>query len=208
MHAKFVAVPTLEFNFAGVQSQSPLTALKRQDSNITLTSGLNFGPGLNPSNTGNVGNEFHVADFSTGSNLQSAIDNNDYLTFAVQPVAGMVMYADSVSFSLCAPRQRFGDRLRCYVQRRRFHGRPANCIRTSRHDRSRQHARPRRSDDRLATDRQFRRVPSVWRERSQRPSTARTLLPPRCVLGLLPCLVPPSTPPVPLPYKATSITSR
>ena len=39
-----------------LQSQAPLTALKRQDANITLSSGLNFGPSLNASNTGNAGN--------------------------------------------------------------------------------------------------------------------------------------------------------
>jgi arylsulfatase A-like enzyme len=100
MTAKFISVPTIEFNFTGVQDGAPLTALKRQDANAVLTSGLNFGSGVVPAVTDNVGNEFHVAGFSTGSDLQSAIDNNDYLTFTVQPVAGMVMYTDSVSFSL------------------------------------------------------------------------------------------------------------
>jgi hypothetical protein len=100
MSAKFISVPTLEFNFAGVQDGAPLTALKRQDANAVLTSGLSFGSGVAPAGANNVGNEFHVAGFSSGANLQSAIDNNDYLTFAVQPVAGMVMYPDSVSFSL------------------------------------------------------------------------------------------------------------
>jgi arylsulfatase A-like enzyme len=100
LSAQFKALSTLEFNFAGVQDGAPLTDLKRQDSSVVLTQGLSFASGVAPAGINNAGNEFHVAGFSTGANLQSAIDNNDYLTFAVQPVAGMVMYPDSVSFSL------------------------------------------------------------------------------------------------------------
>jgi arylsulfatase A-like enzyme len=100
LSAKFVGVPTLEFNFAGVQSQAPLTALKRQDANISLTSGLNFGLGLNASSSNNAGNEFNVAGFSTGNTQQSALTGNDYLTYSVQPVTGMTMFPDSVSFTL------------------------------------------------------------------------------------------------------------
>ncbi|HEX5471475.1 MAG TPA: PEP-CTERM sorting domain-containing protein [Lacipirellulaceae bacterium] len=100
LSAKFVAVPSLEFDFAGVQSQAPLTALKRQDASVSLTSGLNFGPGLSASNVNNTGNEFNVAGFSTGTSEQSALDGNDYLTFSVQPISGMAMYLDSASFTL------------------------------------------------------------------------------------------------------------
>ncbi len=93
-------MPTLEFDFNGVQNQTPLTALKRQDANITLTSGLNFGIGLSPSNSNNAGNEFNAAGFSTGATQQSALDGNDYLTFSVQAITGMAMYPDSASFTL------------------------------------------------------------------------------------------------------------
>jgi hypothetical protein len=98
--AQFKALPTLDFNFAGVQNGAPLTALKRQDQNIVLSSGLNFGPGVSGSGTNNVGNEFNVAGFSTGTTAQSAIDNSDYLTFTVQPIAGMAMTPSSVHFTL------------------------------------------------------------------------------------------------------------
>lgn len=100
LNAKFVAAPTLEFNFGGVQNQTPLTALKRQDPSIVLSSGLNYGPGLNATNSNNVGNELNVAGFSTGTTQQSALTANDYLTFTVQPIAGMAMYPDSVNFTL------------------------------------------------------------------------------------------------------------
>jgi arylsulfatase A-like enzyme len=100
LDAKFVGVPSLEFNFTGVQSQAPLTALKRKDASVSLTSGLNFGPGLTASNTGNVGNEFNAAGFATGSTQQSALTGNDYLTFTVQSITGMTMIPDSVSFTL------------------------------------------------------------------------------------------------------------
>lgn len=100
LSAKFMAVSSLEFNFAGVQNQAPLTALKRQDASISLTSGLNYGPGLNASSTGNAGNEFNVAGFATGATQQSALTGDDYLTFSVQSVTGMTMIPDSVSFTL------------------------------------------------------------------------------------------------------------
>ncbi len=104
INARFVAVPTLEFDFAGVQDNAPLTELRRQHNSLTLTAGLDFGPGTAPRSPGggggNAGNEFHVAGFSTGSTLQSAIDGNDYLSFTVQAVTGIALLPDSVSFTL------------------------------------------------------------------------------------------------------------
>jgi hypothetical protein len=100
MTAKFVATPTLEFNFSGVQNQTPLTSLKRQDASITLVSGLNYGSGLNASTNNNAGNELNVAGFTVGGTQQAAVTANDYMTFTVQPIAGMAMYTDSVHFTL------------------------------------------------------------------------------------------------------------
>ncbi len=100
LNARFVAVPTLEFDFTGVQDNAPLTALRRQHSSVALAGGLDFGAGVGPRGANNAGNEFHVAGFSTGGTLQSAIDNDDYLTFSVQAITGMAMYPDSVSFTL------------------------------------------------------------------------------------------------------------
>lgn len=100
LSAKFVGVPTLEFNFAGVQNPSNLMALKRTDANLTPLSGLHLGAGLNASSIGNAGNEFNVAGFSTTNTLQSAITGNDYMSFTLQSIAGMAMFPDSVSFSL------------------------------------------------------------------------------------------------------------
>jgi arylsulfatase A-like enzyme len=98
--AKFVSVPTLEFNFAGVQDNAPLTDLKRTSANLTLNSGLDFGPGVAASGVNNAGNELNMAGFSNGSTLQSAIDGNDYVSFTVQAVPGMTMFTDTVSFTL------------------------------------------------------------------------------------------------------------
>jgi len=97
--ARFVAIPTLEFNFAGMQDGGPLTALKRANAKLALAAGLNFGPGVAPSGVNNAGNEFNVVGFSTGATLQSALDGDDYLSFAVQSVPGMAVYPDSVSFT-------------------------------------------------------------------------------------------------------------
>ncbi len=95
-----MAVPTLEFDFTGVQDGAPLTALKRTDASLSLAAGLSFGPGVAPRGVNDAGNEFHVAGFSTGATLQSALDGDDYLSFAVQSVTGIAMYPDSVSFTL------------------------------------------------------------------------------------------------------------
>jgi arylsulfatase A-like enzyme len=100
LSARFVAVPTLEFDFAGVQDAAPLTALRRSDANLALSAGLTFGPGTAPRGSGNAGAEFNVAGLSTGGTLQSAIDGGDYLAFAVQPVQGMAVYPDSASFTM------------------------------------------------------------------------------------------------------------
>lgn len=100
LNGRFLAVPTLEFNFTGVQNDAPLTSLKRQDAGVTLTSGLDFGPGLVPAGSGNASDAFNVTGFSTGSTLQSAIEGDDLLTFTVQPVQGLAMYPDSVSFTM------------------------------------------------------------------------------------------------------------
>jgi hypothetical protein len=74
--------------------------LKRSDDNLLVSTGLSFGPGVSPRGANNAGNEFHVAGFSTGSTLQSSLLANDYLAFAIQPVEGLAMYSDSVSFTL------------------------------------------------------------------------------------------------------------
>jgi arylsulfatase A-like enzyme len=100
VNARFVAVPTLKFDFTGVQDNAPLTALRRQHASLALAAGLDFGPGIAAAGTGNAGDEFHVAGFSTGSTLGSAIDGDDYLSFSVQPITGMAMLPDSVSFTL------------------------------------------------------------------------------------------------------------
>ncbi len=100
LNGRVVGAPTLEFNFNGVQDGAPLTALKRTDSNMTLTSGLSFGPGVSPSGTNNAGSEFNIAGFSTSPTQQSALDGDDYVSFSVQAITGMAMIPDSASFTL------------------------------------------------------------------------------------------------------------
>ena len=48
LSGQFKAMPTLEFNFSGIQNAVPLTALKRTDANLVLSAGLNFGSGVSP----------------------------------------------------------------------------------------------------------------------------------------------------------------
>ncbi|BBO33328.1 sulfatase-like hydrolase/transferase [Lacipirellula parvula] len=100
LNARFVGIPTLEFNLAQPNNGAPLTALKRSDSHLELAAGLARGPGLSTPNGGNAPNELGVTGFSSGASLQSAIDGGDYLSFAVRPIEGMAMFPDSVTFSL------------------------------------------------------------------------------------------------------------
>lgn len=97
LNARFIGVQTLEFNLAGAQAGAPITALKRQDARMTLTSGLTAGMGLSPIASTD---ELQLAGFSTGANQSDAIAGDQYLSFSVQPVQGMAMFADSVNFSL------------------------------------------------------------------------------------------------------------
>lgn len=98
INARFVSVPTLEFDFSGVQNDAPLTALRRHHSGLILSAGLDLGPGV--ALRSDAENEFHVGGFSTGDTLQSAIDGENYLSFSVQAAPGMAMFPDSVRFSL------------------------------------------------------------------------------------------------------------
>jgi hypothetical protein len=66
---------------------------------LQLAGGLTPGPGLS-TQSGDSGNELAVAEFASGAALQSAIDGGDYLSFAVQPIEGIAMYPDSVTFEL------------------------------------------------------------------------------------------------------------
>lgn len=99
LSARFIGVPTLEFDFAQSQNSTPLTALKRADSRLQLTAGLHPGLGLSASSGGSSGNQPSVVGFSSGASLQSAIDGADYLSFAVQSIEGMTMIPDSVTFT-------------------------------------------------------------------------------------------------------------
>ena len=99
MSARFVGIPTLEFDFAQAQNGTPLTALKRTESKLQLTGGIVPGSGLS-AQTGDSGDELAFTGFSSAASLYSAIDGGDYLSFAVQPIEGMAMYPDSVSFTL------------------------------------------------------------------------------------------------------------
>ena len=100
LNARIVAAPSFSFDFSGVQDDAPLTSVGIANENLEVTQGFDFGPGTTASGSNGAGNEFNVAEWSTGATLQTAVDNDDYVSFAVQPVAGMTMVLDSVSFNL------------------------------------------------------------------------------------------------------------
>ncbi|WP_419194318.1 glycosyl hydrolase [Novipirellula herctigrandis] len=95
-----VVVNALDFNFQGVQDDAPLTQTSTLSPALELVSGLDFGAGLSPRGAANNGNEFNVMGFSTGTTWGDAAAANDYLTFTVDPVPGLSMLLDDVTFEL------------------------------------------------------------------------------------------------------------
>ncbi len=100
------AVDAIDFDFTGVQDDAPLTQTSVLHPNLTLVSGLDYGPSTQPRSAGpdgltstDAGNEFNAGGFDTAS-LVAAIAAEDYLTFTVQPVAGFEMTLRSVTFNL------------------------------------------------------------------------------------------------------------
>lgn len=100
------AVDAIDFDFSGVQDIAPLTQTSFLHPNMTLVSGLEFGPSAQPRSAGpdgststDAGDEFNAGGFDADS-LAAAIAAEDYLTFSVQPVAGFEMILGSVSFDL------------------------------------------------------------------------------------------------------------
>ena len=93
-------VEAIEFDFTGVQDDAPLNQTSTLTDGLELVSGLDFGPGVNPRNAANNGNEFNVAGFRADTNLDAASNNGDYLTFTIKPVEGLAMLIEDVSIDL------------------------------------------------------------------------------------------------------------
>jgi len=93
-------VNAIDFDFPGVQDDAPLTQTSTLAAGLELVSGLDFGPGLQPRNSANAGNEFNVSGFTTVNDWSSASANQDYLTFTVAPVPGLAIKLQDVSVEL------------------------------------------------------------------------------------------------------------
>jgi len=93
-------VDALDFDFSGVQDDAPLTQTSNLNDALQIVSGLDFGPGLQPRNASNDGDEFNVSGFTTVNNWTSAAANQDYLTFTVAPVEGLAIKLENVSVEL------------------------------------------------------------------------------------------------------------
>ncbi len=120
--AKFVAVPTLEFNFSGVQNQAPLTALKRRMQTSHSPPGSISAP-ASVQQPNNAGNEFNVAGFSTGTthnprSRQRLFDVHGPANLRHGDVSGQRQ------FHTVAARKRLGHRLCVFSSVGGFH-RPA-----------------------------------------------------------------------------------
>ena len=91
-------VDAIDFDFTGVQDDAPLTQTSTLNEALQVVSGLDFGPGLNPRNAANSGNEFNVAGFTTLLSFDAANAANDYLTFTVAPVEGLAIQLQDATF--------------------------------------------------------------------------------------------------------------
>lgn len=92
-------VTAVAFNFTGVQDDAPLTQTLRLSEYLTVSQGLDFGPGVTPRNSANAGDEFNVARWNTLSKAE-AIAADDYVGFEVTPVFGIEMLVDKINFTL------------------------------------------------------------------------------------------------------------
>lgn len=99
-------VSAIVFDFAGIQDDAPLMQTSTLSQYLTINEGFNFGPGVQiryatKPGASDAGNEFNVTGFSgNGTTASNAISNNDYLGFKVEPVFGIEMLVDEVSFQL------------------------------------------------------------------------------------------------------------
>ena len=95
-------VTAIDFDFVG-QDVSPMTNTSVQNQYLQLVQGFSFGPGTQPRHAGggtsDVGNEFNVTGFASGT-VQNAIDNGDYLTFSIAPIPGIEMSIDTIAVNL------------------------------------------------------------------------------------------------------------
>ena len=94
-------VEGIVFDFAGIQDDASLTQTSNLNQYLNLTQGFDFGPGVQPRNAANAGNEFNVTGFAgNGTSLNNAIANQDYLVFQIAPVQGIEMQVDQVAIQL------------------------------------------------------------------------------------------------------------
>ena len=94
-------VPAIVFDFTGIQDDAPLTQTSTLNQYLEIDHGLDFGPGIGPRNSADEGNEFNITGFpGNNTGLADAIAGNDYLTFTVDPVYGIEMLVDTVTFQL------------------------------------------------------------------------------------------------------------
>ena len=95
-----VVVKAIEFDFAGIQDDAPLTQTSTLNQALRLVSGLDFGSSVRPRNGANDGNEFNVAGFRTDDNTGAASNSGDYLTFTIAPVEGLAIFVEDVCVEL------------------------------------------------------------------------------------------------------------
>ncbi|MCG8448780.1 MAG: sulfatase-like hydrolase/transferase, partial [Pirellulales bacterium] len=92
-------------SFVGTNNGVPLTQTSTLSQWVTLTQGLDFAGATSPRHTTKPGStdaddEFNVKGWGTGTSLTAAINGSRYVSFAVDPVFGIEMLVDSVSFNI------------------------------------------------------------------------------------------------------------
>ena len=95
-----VVVDALDFDFAGVQDDAPLTQTSTLASGLQIVSGLDFGSAVRPRGAANNGNEFNVSGFLTSDNDDAAVNGGRHLNFTIAPVEGLAMIIEDVTVQL------------------------------------------------------------------------------------------------------------
>ena len=91
--------------FTGTNNGLALTQTTTLSTAVTLSSGFNFGPGLQPRHTSkpgstDVGDEYNIQGTDGASSLAGAITQENYMTYTVSPVAGLELDIEEISFQL------------------------------------------------------------------------------------------------------------
>ena len=99
-------VAAVTFDFTGIQDNGPITQTSALNQYLEVTQGYDLGSGISVRHTtkpgsSDTGDEFNVTGFAgNNTTVTDAINGDDYLGFKVDPIFGIEMLVDQISFEL------------------------------------------------------------------------------------------------------------